>query len=308
MQPTLQQLRYLVALTETHHFRRAAESCGVTQPTLSAQLKELEERLGVDLVERSRGRLVITPTGQRITEVARRILNDLEEVGAIASSGRAFLESTIRVGVVQTLGSYLLPLFVPELHASHPRLGLYPREGLPADLLHGVSSGTLDVLLFPLPVERSDLETLALFREPILVVAPSDHRLASQATVDPQMLRGETVLSLEPGHRLYEQVRLLCEDYGATVSRRYEGTSLDTLRQMVAMGMGIALMPALYVRSEVAHQDIVVSRPFRTRPPSRTIGMVWRRGTAREPEYRALANLICDCLSRRAPEVLVLER
>lgn len=304
--PTLQQIRYLVALSDTLHFRKAAEACHVTQPTLSAQLKELERDLGVELVERSRARVIMTGTGLEIADLGRRVLRDVDEMRAIASAGRALFQSTIRIGVVQSLGSYFLPLIVPDLHRDHPKLGLYLREGLPATLLRWVDEGELDLLFFPLPVPGSDLDALSLFREPIHVVAPLDHRLAAEEAIDPIMLKGETILSLEPGHKLYEQVRALADDYGARLSQDFAGTSLDTIRQMVAMGMGISLMPALYVKSEVAHQDLVVARPFRQRQPSRTIGMIWRRGTAREVEFRALATLICDIMRRQAPEIVVL--
>ncbi|WP_212523829.1 LysR substrate-binding domain-containing protein [Actibacterium sp. MT2.3-13A] len=304
--PSFQQLRYLVAVADFLHFRRAAEACHVTQPTLSAQLKELEQKLGVQLVERSRTRVLLTPIGARIAERGRLVLREIDEIRALAKSGQAMLEGTIRIGVVQSLGSYFLPLIVPDLHETHPRLGLYMREGLPQMLLRGIEDGTLDLLFFPLPLNRGELASLPLFREPIHVVAPRDHRLAAGASVDPGQLRGETILSLEPGHKLYEQVRGLCDEYGAELSHDYEGTSLDTLRQMVAMGMGISLMPALYVKSEVAHQDIVVARPLKGAAPSRTIGMVWRRQTAREAEFRALAALICGILKNTAPEVAVV--
>ncbi len=304
--PTLQQLRYLTALADTLHFRRAAEMCHVTQPTLSAQLKELEAKLGAQLVERSRTRVIITPLGRDIVERARRALREVDEIHTLAARSLSHLQSTIRIGVVQSLGSYLLPLIVPGLHESHPDLKLYMREGLPDFLLQGLSDGNLDLLFFPLPVNQADFESLSIFREPIQVVLPHDHPFASDTEIAPEMLRGETILSLEPGHKLYEQVRRICEQYGADLSRDYEGTSLDTLRQMVAMGMGLSLMPALYVKSEVAHQDIVVARTFRGTPPSRTIGMVWRKGTAREDEFRELAAQICEILKTRAKEVVVL--
>ena len=304
--PTIQQLRYLVAISETLHFRRAAEACHVTQPTLSTQLKELEYKLGVQLVERTRSRVILTPIGERVVERGRIILREIDEIHGIAKLGQTVLESTIRIGVVQSLGSYFLPHIVPGLHSRFPKLGLYIREGLPEALLREIEEGGLDLLFFPLPVNRSDLSTLSVYREPILVVAPADHPLATADRVSPDMLRGETILALEPGHRLYEQVRHLAEDYGADLSHDFEGTSLDTLRQMVAMGMGISLMPALYVKSEVARQDIVVAKPFAGTPPSVTIGMVWRRKTARTEEFETLAGYICEILKHRAPEVTVL--
>jgi LysR family hydrogen peroxide-inducible transcriptional activator len=304
--PTLQQLRYLVAVADTRHFRRAAEACNVTQPTLSAQLKELEHKLGAELVERSRARVIVTPLGQTVADHARRALREVEEIRTLALLHRGTLQSTIKVGVVQSLGSYLLPLIVPDLHESHPQLKLYMREGLPNHLLDALGTGGLDMLFFPLPIREAEFETLSLFREPILAVSPHDHLFAKVPEIAPEMLKGETILSLEPGHRLYEQVSRICAQYGAHLSHDFEGTSLDTLRQMVAMGMGISLMPALYVKSEVAHQDIVVARPFRGTPPARTVGMVWRQGTARETEYRELGREICGILKRRAPEISVL--
>lgn len=304
--PTLQQLRYLVSLAETRHFRRAAEACHVTQPTLSAQLKDLEIKLGTPLVERARGGVIVTPVGEQVYHLARGILRDIEEIRAVTAARRARLARTIRVGVVQSSGSYLLPFVVPDLHARHPGLGLYIREGMPQALLHMLGDGALDLLVFPLPVGRQDLDSLSMLREPLLAVLPRDHPLAAEDTLAPARLRGETILSLEPGHRLYDQVRDLCEENGAHLSRDYEGTSLDTLRQMVAMGMGLSVMPALYVRSEVRPRDAVVARPFRSPAPGRTIGMVWRRGTTFEAEYRELARDICGILSDAAPEVTVL--
>ena len=304
--PTLQQLRYLVALDDHQNFRRAAAACHVTQPTLSAQIKDMEIKLGAPLVDRARGAVILTPLGRGVCERGRRALREVADIHALAQLAQEPLQSTIRIGVVQTLGSYMMPLLVPDLHRTHPQLKLYLREGLPDFLLRNLSEGALDLLFFPLPVRADGLETLSIFREPIAVVIPQDHPFADQAQIAPEMLAGETILALEPGHKLYDQVSRLCDQYGAHLSRDFEGTSLDTLRQMVAMGMGLSLMPALYIKSEVAHQDIVLARPFRGTPPARTIGMVWRRGTARADEYRALARQICDILRARAPEIAVL--
>lgn len=304
--PTLQQLRYLVAVADSLHFRRAAEACHVAQPTLSTQLKELERRLDVELVERSRSRVILTSVGREVAERSRKVLREVDEIREIARTRSQPLTQIVRVGVVQSVGSYFLPLIVPDLHARHPTLGLYVREGLPDRLLEALELGSLDLLFFPLPVRRQDFETLPLFQEPIHVVVPADHRLADAEDIDPAMLRGETILSLERGHKLFELVQRICDDYGAEISQDYEGTSLDTLRQMVATGIGITMLPALYVKSEVTHHDIVVARPFRATAPSRTIGMVWRKGTAREQEFATLAQEICATLRRAAPEVTVL--
>ncbi len=304
--PSLQQLRYLVAVADTLHFRRAAELSHVTQPTLSAQLKELELRLGVTLVERSRSRVLLTPVGADIAERARRVLRDVEEIRVAAQRGQRPMAGTLRTGVVQSLGSYLFPLIAPEIHTAHPDLRLYIREGLPEALLRQLETGALEVLFYPLPIDRGDIETVAIFEEPLLAVIPRDHPLALQQSIARHQLKGETLLTLEPGHRLYEQMRALAEEFEAEVSHDYEGTSLDTLRQMVAMGMGLSLLPALYVRSEVARETLVTARPIDGLQPARTVGMAWRRGSAHAEEFRTLARLTARVLDRDVPEVRVV--
>ena len=279
----------------------------VTQPTLSGQLRELEERLGVQLVERSRAKVILTPIGKEIAGRARTVLRDVQDIVELAKQGHSLLGGTIRVGVLQSLGPYLLPHILPKLHQSYPNLKLYVREGMPQSLLNGVDDGSLDLLLFPLPVKGADLHTARLFREPLLVVAPSDHPLAVKETAERADLKGETIMTLEPGHRLHDQVKELCEQFGARLALDYEGTSLDTLRQMIGMGMGVSLLPALYVRSEVHKDDQVVARALRSRPPFRMVGMIWRRHSARQEEYLTLAEIIRGVLKDRVPEVTVAQ-
>lgn len=306
--PSLQQFRYLVALADTRHFRRAADISNVTQPTLSTQLRKLELQLGVDLVERTRAHVVLTPLGREIADRARTVLRDVEDIRQIARRGQAALAGTLRVGIVQSLGSYLLPLIAPELRTAHPQLKLYAREGLPETLLRQLETGALDLLFYPLPLDRKGIETQPVFEEPLLAVTPHDHPLAEHAEIARSALKGEVLLTLEPGHRLYEQVRSLAEDFEAELSHDYEGTSLDTLRQMVAMGMGVSLLPALYVRSEVAREALVVARPIEAPAPFRTVGLAWRRGAAQCGEYRELGALLARVLERDVPEVRVIAR
>jgi len=174
-------------------------------------------------------------------------------------------------------------------------------------LLNGLDDGSFDLLLYPLPVKGVDLVSTRLFREPLWIVTPSDHPLAGKDTVTHSDLKGETVLTLETGHRLHDQVRDLCDQFGAHLSLAFEGTSLDTLRQMVGMGMGLSFLPALYVRSEVSNDRQVVARALRTRGPYRNIGMIWRRHSARQVEFLALASLIRTVLKRNVSEVTVIE-
>lgn len=306
--PTLKQFRYLVALSDTLHFRRAAEQCHISQPTLSGQLQELEHRLGVQLVERSRrGRVMLTPMGQQITERARIVLRDVRDIIDLGKHGQQWLEGTIKLGALPTLGPYLLPHVVPELHQSHPNLKLYVREGLLASLVQSLEDGELDLLLLPMPIKEADLTSIRLFREQLWVVMPSEHPLAAKQHIHRSDLNGETILALEPGHRLHEQVAELCSEFGANLSNDFEGTSLDTLRLMVGMGMGLSFMPTIYVLSETPKDPQVAVRPMRSKPPTRTVGLVWRRHAARGEEYQALASLIRGILRSRLPDVTTID-
>lgn len=278
----------------------------VTQPTLSGQLRELEAKLGVQLVERSRSGVVLTPTGEAIAARARSVLRDVQDIVEIAKHGQNLFGSTIRLGVIQSLGPYLLPHILPELHQTYPRLRLYVREGMAEALLRNLDEGRLDLLLFPLPIKSANLQSVRLFREPLWVVAPTDHRIAALEAVSRADLEGETVLTLERGHRLHDQVEDLCEEYGARLSLDYEGTSLDTIRQMVGMGMGISFLPALYVTAEAMGDNQIVARQMLPRPPFRMIGMLWRRHSARKDELLVLAELIRNILKTRAPEVIAV--
>lgn len=300
---TVKHLRFLVALADKLHFRRAAEAVHVTQPTMSGQIRELEERLGVQLVERSRSKVILTPIGRKIVAKARIVLREVESIVDLAKENQSLLDGVIRLGIIPTLGPYLLPHILPELHRGHPRLKLYVREGMPQLLLRDLEDGKLDILFFPLPVFGADLETVPLFREPLWVVAPGDHKLAQKDVVAREDLKGEVVLALEHGHRLHEQVRALCEDFEAEVSLDYEGTSLDTLRQMVEMGVGISFLPALYVISEIRDGSQIAVRRLAGNPPSRMVGMVWRKHSSRQDEYASFAELVRGILANGPTEI-----
>ena len=304
--PTLKQLRYLSAVAETLHFRRAAEMTHVSQPTLSGQLRELEDRLGVQLVERSRSKVVLTPLGREIAGRAKTVLRDVQDIVELAKQGQLPLGGVLRVGVLPSLGPYFLPHILPELHRLYPDLKLYVKEGLPAALLERLDDGALDLLFFPLPVKAAELRSVRLFREPLWIVVSGEHRLAEKDAIQRSDLKGETFLTLERGHRLHDQVRELCEQYDARLSLDYEGTSLDTLRQMVAMGMGLSFLPALYVRSEVLHDRQVVAREMKSRAPYRMVGMVWRRQSARQEQFETLAEQIRDILKSRNLQITVM--
>lgn len=304
--PSIRQLEYLAALHSTRHFRRAAESVGVSQPTLSAQLKVLEERLGVQLVERDRSSVIFTPVGEEILGVARGVLRDVQEIRDVAASQRGEFGGLIRLGLPPTIGPYLLPRMLPELHKTYPKLKLYVREEVPHQLPNSLTEGRHDVLITPLPVAGSEFETVAVFREPLVIVAPADHPLAATPTIDRIQLRGQSILSLEEGHQLHEQVEAICEDFGADLLLDFEGTSLDTLRQMVAIGMGLSFLPGLYVEAALRSDKSVTALTLKGRSLFRTIGLVWRRTSARSGEFKKLAEYTRDTVKRDFPEFPIL--
>ncbi len=295
---TLKQLRYLVAVAEHGHFRRAAEFCGVSQPSLSVQIQNLEEALGTLLVERSREGAIFTPMGREILGRARRVLLDTQAIKECAASAEHGMAASIRLGVKATLGPYILPRVVAALHRGHPGTKLYIREGIPTELEDELSAGLHDVILAQLPVQSTDLITQRLFREPILFAMSSDHPLARKTDLSPEDLKKQRVLSLTPGYHLHDQVHALCDEFGADVVRDYEGTSLDALQQMVSMNIGTTFLPALYAKSQLSISSEVVTRPLRKRKISRSIGLVWRKGAGRSSVYTQLAAIIRDIVSR----------
>ena len=266
---TIKQLRYLVAIADQLHFRRAAELVHVSQPTISGQLRDMELKLGVQLVERSRSRVLLTPLGKDIADRARIILGAVEQITDLANQGLNPLGGTFRLGILSTLGPYLLPHILPALHEKYANLRLYIREGMPDAQVHDLEEGKLDLLLYPLPIRRTEVISVRLFRESLLVVVPKEHRIAAKKTVRREDLRDETVLALARGHRLHDQVHALCEEFNANMSLDFEGTSLDTLRQMVSMGLGISFLPMLYVLAETDDDQSVAVRPIDRNAPSR---------------------------------------
>jgi LysR family hydrogen peroxide-inducible transcriptional activator len=300
--PSIRQLEYLVALHETRHFRHAAEQVGVSQPTLSAQLKAMEKRLGTQLVERSRSRVIFTPLGEQIMANARHILRQVQEIREAALSYGQEFGGTIRLGLPPTIGPYLLPRMLPRLHSDYPNLRLYVREQVPQTLPQSLQDGRYDVLVVPLPVRGTDLKSLPVFREPIYIVMPADHPLAAESEIERADLNGQSILALEAGYQLHEQAEAMCEEFGARLLFNFEGTSLDTLRQMVGMGMGLSFLPGLYVKSVLSMDQNVQARQIKGRAISRTIGLVWRQTSSRDAQYHKLADYVGETVARDFPE------
>lgn len=289
---TIRQLHYFAELAAAGSFRRAAERIGVSQPSLSAQIQLLEAQLGRPLVERGSSASFLTPIGREILARARTILADVRGLADVALADPDGLTGTIRFGASPTTGPYLMPQVVARLHRDHPGLRLHVREGNPDELLRDLAIGTHDVLLAQLPIRGDDFVVHRLFREPLILTMATDDPLTVHDEIAPEMLAGRELLTLSPQYRLTDQIRALGEQVGAVVLRDYEGTSLDAVRQMAGMGMGLALLPALYVRSEIRDTDDVTTRPLAWGPLYRDLGLVWRRSAGRATAFQRLADIV----------------
>lgn len=273
----LRDLQYLVAVADHRHFGRAAEACFVSQPTLSTQLKKLETELGVELIERNRGHILLTGAGDRIVDRARTILSETDHIRAIARQADDPEAGSIRMGLFPTLAPYLLPHVIPQLHTHFPKLELLLVEEKTEVVVDRLRTGELDVGILALPVGDDRLHWEPLFSEDFVLAVPSDHRLAGRdEPVDPSVLAGEHVLLLEEGHCLRDQALEVCSLAGASERGGFRATSLETLRQMVAAGVGVTLLPELAVHSPIpASPDVSLVR-FTDPAPRRQIAMFWR--------------------------------
>jgi LysR family hydrogen peroxide-inducible transcriptional activator len=301
---TLRQLQYAVAVAEARSFRRAAEACAVSQPSLSAQLGEAERALGVRLFERDRRGVIVTAAGEAVLQRARRVLLEADDLLEAARRSADPLAGTLRIGILPTIGPYLLPRAAPAVRASLPRLQVLWEEDRTAALVRGVAAGALDGALVAREAELGDLVQLELADDPFVLAAPPDHPLARGAgPMEVRALRGERVLLLDDGHCLREQALEVCARARAEEAG-YRATSLTTLVQMVAGGAGVTLLPRIAVETEAARAGLAV-RPFAPPGPGRTLVLAWRRAAAAGPALRAVAEAIrarlaADGAQRRA--------
>lgn len=285
----LRDLHYLVAVAEHLHFGKAALAVHVSQPTLSMQLKKLEETLGVQLFERSNKRVMLTAIGQELVVRAQRILHEVEQMRAVAQSGHDLEAGTLRLGIFPTLAPYLLPTLMPLLTQHFPRLVLQLVEERTPELMAQLKSGALDAALLALPIAIDGLVAAPLFNEPFLLAVARHHPLAHHKTVTARDMQGETVLLLEDGHCLRDQALAVCHLAGVGESSSFRATSLETLRHMVAASNAITLIPKLATRLD---DPLMRYIPFKTNAPSRSIGLVWRTTNARGPLFAAMAKQI----------------
>ena len=287
----LRDLKYLVALADHKHFGRAAAACYVSQPTLSTQIKKLEDELGVSLVERAPRKVMLTPAGRDAADRARRIVAEVEQMKEAARRSQDPEAGTVRLGLFPTLGPYLLPHVVPRLRARFPHLELLLIEEKSDVLLSRLREGKLDAGLLALPVADDQLHTEFLFEEPFLLAVPESHPLAKRESLTLAELSQYQLLLLEDGHCLREQALDVCRLSGANEKSEFRATSLETLRQMVAADVGITLLPTLAVKPPVARYENIHLLGFSDSHPSRQIAMVWRKSSAMNDFLLELANV-----------------
>lgn len=296
---TLTELRYIVALHETGHFRKAAEHCNVSQPTLSIAVKKLEEELGVALFERSRQKVSATPIGERVVAQARTVLQETRNLLSLAELGKDPLGSVLCVGAIYTVGPYLFPRLVTRLQKKAPQMPLFIEESYTASLRGKLSGGQLDAIFVALPFTETDVVTRPIYDEPFVVLMPEDHPLAGEKYIDPAVLARHRVLLMGEGHCFRDQVLEACPGLSQAINDNYakgysvlEGSSLETLKHMVASGLGITVLPQSAANVAQYGQHTLAVRPFADPAPQRTIALAWR---ATYPRHQAI-DILTDAL------------
>jgi len=298
---TLTELRYIVALAREHHFGRAAEACHVSQPTLSVAVRKLEDELGVALFERRKAEARPTPVGERIISQAQRILEEVEALRQLAEAGQDQLDAPLRLGAIYTIGPYLLPHLIPVLHERTPQMPLIIEEDYTAKLGDKLRQGELDAILIALPFEEPGIVTLPLYREPFVVLLPAAHPWSAARDIEPGRLTEETVLLLGAGHCFRDQVLEICpacaRQAGNTggLSRTLEGSSLETIRHMVASGLGITVLPCTAAGADRYAQRLLTIKRFTGSAPTRTIALAWRKTFPRPRAIETLRRAILAC-------------
>jgi LysR family hydrogen peroxide-inducible transcriptional activator len=297
--PSPQQLRYLTALAEHQHFGRAADACAVTQSTLSAGLLALERQIDARILDRDAGkRVLFTPLGREMVERARVALAALTAMVDAADASRAPMSGKLRLGTIPTVSPFLLPKLMPALRAAFPALRLYLREDTTRNLVDDLTNGRLDLALLALPCACAGSDTLSVVRDPFYAALPAGHKLASQEVIVPSALTAETLLLLEDGHCLRDQALSACGiERGDGPEGEFAATSLHTLVQMVASGLGVTLLPQLAINAGVTEGTGIVLRRIAGDAAYRTLGFAWRPGAARAAEFRALAPVLQSVVS-----------
>ena len=293
---TLTDLRYLVALAHERHFGRAAEKCHVSQPTLSVAVKKVEEQLGVQLFERSASEVKITETGRRIVVQAEKVLLEATQIHEIATAGKDPLAGPLRVGVIYTIGPYLLPRLIPRVHQLAPHMPLIIHENYTARLVEVLKRGELDVIIISLPLEAAGIVAQPVYDEPFRVLMPAAHAWTQGTQVDAQQLADDQLLLLGAGNCFRDQVLEVCpacRNLGG-LQRTLEGSSLETIRHMVATGLGVTVLPSSAADELAAQNPLVAVRPFSDPQPSRRVALAWRVTYPRSGAIDVLRRAILD--------------
>ncbi|MCX7893822.1 MAG: hydrogen peroxide-inducible genes activator [Burkholderiales bacterium] len=297
---TLTELRYVVAVARERHFGRAADACFVSQPTLSVGVKKLEEELGVAIFERGPGEVTLTPAGERIVAQAQRVLEEAAAIKAIAKQGKDPLAGPLTVGVIFTIGPYLLPRLVPLLHRRAPQMPLSIEENYTAVLAEKLKRGEIDVAIVALPFEEAGIATQAVYDEPFVAALPRDHPWAARKSIRADEIAKESLLLLGTGHCFRDQVLNACPSLNrssatpGTIQKTVEGSSLETIRLMVASGLGLTVLPASAVPVKPRAGDLLAYVPFARPAPDRRVVLAWRKSFPRAAAVEALRQAILD--------------
>lgn len=298
---TLTELRYIVAVARERHFGQAAAACFVSQPTLSVAIKKLEDELSVSLFERTRNEVRVTPAGERVVAQAKRVLEEVEGVRRAARQDQDQLDGPLRLGAIYTVAPYLLPQLIPVLHKQAPKMPLIIEENYTARLQERLLQGELDAIIISLPFAEAGLTVRTLYDEPFMVVLPAGHPWRERATIAVKELVDEPVLMLGAGHCFREQVLSACPDClhptapDDPLGRAVEGGSLETIRQMVASGLGITVLPCTATGADKYAQRLLVLKRFKSPVPKRRVALAWRKGFYRPQAVAILAKAIRDC-------------
>ncbi len=288
---TLNELRYIVAVAQERNFRRASEKVFVSQPALSLAIQKLEEELGVQIFERSRTSVSFTPTGEMVVKQAQRVLEEADQIRIIASQGKDQLIGTLKIGAIYTVGPYLLPELIPVLKHKAPKMPLEMEENTTANLQDQLVNGRLDAIIIALPFAGAGIATTPLYDEDFNVVVPLDHPWAKRKQIKTAELGTEKILLLNSGHCFSNQVKEVCSEFNSSVGEIQQGNSLETIRNMVASGLGITVLP-VSANSSKYHSRLTREIPFASPAPARRIALAWRKSFARKRAIEVLAEAI----------------
>lgn len=298
---TLTELKYIVAVARERHFGRAADACFVSQPTLSVAIKKLEDELGTQIFERRSTEVTLTPVGERLVAQAQRVLDDAAQIKEIAKQGKDPLNGPLRLGVIYTIGPYLLPSLVRQMLKDAPQMPLLLNENFTIRLIELVKNGEIDVAILALPLPDTGLMIQPVYDEPFMVAIPKSHEWAGRKQIASEDLKKETMLLLGSGHCFRDHVLEVCPELSRFsvaaegMQKTFEGSSLETIRQMVASGVGVTVLPVTSVPEKPPRDSLIDYKPFKSPAPDRRVVLMWRKSFTRAPAVEALRQAIRKC-------------